>query len=763
MPNEPTLPLTVSRLRHRVSWVAGVLLLAGFWFLLQESVREKSLTYDEIVHATAGCTYWTWNDYRLNPENGNLPQRVAGLPLALAGTRMPPRDSNDWKTSQEWAVADAWFHRLGNNARSMVRDGRAACGLLAVALAALVWAMASRRFGRAGGVVALLFCVLNPSILANGTLMTSDTAAALFFLASAVAIDAALRNPSGRRIAIAGLAAGGLFVSKPSGFLLFPIAIVLASVRLISSKAPVAGIGPWRRELKSRPARAAVFAVAAVFGLAITIGVIWSFYGFRYSAYSDAGPNRHDPTWERVLGNPAGPGLPRVFEAARDHKLLPEAYVYGCAYAWRFSRWRDAFLNGEHSLTGWTGFFPYSFLVKTPLPLFGAMGLAAGMTIARWRSRRRLDGTGLASQAAEALGSTLPFWAVIVVDGTAAVLGHLDIGHRHLLPLYPPLFILCGAAAQWRHPAEVSPVPGTGPGKGGFSPRRINWCAAGLGLLLAAQCAETFWRFPDYLSYFNGLVRPSEGYRHFVDSSLDWGQDLPAAKRYIDTHPGEQPFHLAYFGSASPTAWGVRAEIAHCATPTEEPPGSLPVMTVDFAPESFQKGSSDFLRTHQEYELVGTADVNETGWKRAVLLKIGPGLLVRSGTYLMSATVLQQMEYNLDAPWGPWNRRFEDRYQQLAAEVRPLLGDDRQARAAALTRGTVDEWWRLLKDVGEFDALRFSRLTAYLRHRAPDGNLHGSILVFRLTEDELHAALDGPPAELGPDLPGELEKSGLLN
>ena len=160
---------------------------------------------------------------------------------------------------------------------------------------------------------------------------------------------------------------------------------------------------------------------------------------------------------------------------------------------------------------------------------------------------------------------------------------------------------------------------------------------------------------------------------------------------------------------------------------------------------------------------MGTADVNETGWKRAVLLKKGPGLRVHSGTYLVSATVLQQMEYNLDAPWGPWNRRFEDRYQQLAAEVRPLLGDDRQARAAALTRGTVDDWWRLLKNVGEFDALRFSRLTAYLRHRAPDGNLHGSILVFRLTEDELHAALDGPPAELGPDLPGELEKSGLLN
>ena len=40
---------------------------------------------------------------------------------------------------------------------------------------------------------------------------------------------------------------------------------------------------------------------------------------------------------------------------------------------------------------------------------------------------------------------------------------------------------------------------------------------------------ESLWRWPNYLAYFNQLAGgPSHGYRHLVDSSLDWGQDLPA-------------------------------------------------------------------------------------------------------------------------------------------------------------------------------------------------------------------------------------------
>jgi hypothetical protein len=47
------------------------------------AVNTKSPTFDEPQHLTAGYSYWVTNDFRLDPENGNLPARWAALPTAM--------------------------------------------------------------------------------------------------------------------------------------------------------------------------------------------------------------------------------------------------------------------------------------------------------------------------------------------------------------------------------------------------------------------------------------------------------------------------------------------------------------------------------------------------------------------------------------------------------------------------------------------------------------------------------------------------------
>src|SRR5205085_1832925 len=57
---------------------------------------------------------------------------------------------------------------------------------------------------------------------------------------------------------------------------------------------------------------------------------------------------------------------------------------------------------------------------------------------------------------------------------------------------------------------------------------------------------------------------PSRGSEHLVDSSLDWGQDLPALKTWIDNHRAivdRKPVYLAYFGTADPRAYEINAEL----------------------------------------------------------------------------------------------------------------------------------------------------------------------------------------------------------
>ena len=63
---------------------------------------------------------------------------------------------------------------------------------------------------------------------------------------------------------------------------------------------------------------------------------------------------------------------------------------------------------------------------------------------------------------------------------------------------------------------------------------------------------------PHYLAYFNESVGgPANGYKHLVDSSLDWGQDLPELKAWTNRLPYDETrpanFYLAYFraGAAS--------------------------------------------------------------------------------------------------------------------------------------------------------------------------------------------------------------------
>jgi hypothetical protein len=54
------------------------------------AVNTKSPTFDEPHHLTAGYSYWVINDFRLDPENGNLPSRWAALPLLSNGTKFVP-------------------------------------------------------------------------------------------------------------------------------------------------------------------------------------------------------------------------------------------------------------------------------------------------------------------------------------------------------------------------------------------------------------------------------------------------------------------------------------------------------------------------------------------------------------------------------------------------------------------------------------------------------------------------------------------------
>jgi hypothetical protein len=424
--------------------------------------------------------------------------------------------------------------------------------------------------------------------------------------------------------------------------------------------------GRWT--IERRPSRQfAIIAALGVVHVVVAAALIWASYGFRYSAFAEPSAGQHFLVdWPEVLAaGPQGESLTvRVVEWARTAKILPEAYLYGLSHTLTMAQARRSFMNGVVSNTGRADFFPYAFLVKSTLPFLAlcALGLAAWIRAPRLARRRY---------------HLVPVAVLLVVYGGAALTSNLNIGHRHLLPLYPALMIVGGAAVAWAHPRRGSWT----------QPQRV---VAGLVVaLLAWHTGESVSVRPNYLAYFNQLAGgPSEGYRHLVDSSLDWGQDLPALKVWLDGHRlgSDEPVYLSYFGSARPSHFGIEATL-------------LPGLLDRRPPERGQR------------------------W--------GAGL------YVLSATMLA----GVYAPTaGRWDASEEAEYRQVQLTLTTLLNqpDEREVAARQMGKDPLP---------GVLDALdnfRMGRLTAFLRRRQPLAEVGYSILIYRLTDADLTQALEGP-------------------
>jgi hypothetical protein len=102
-------------------------------------------------------------------------------------------------------------------------------------------------------------------------------------------------------------------------------------------------------------------------------------------------------------------------------------------------------------------------------------------------------------------GLPIAFAAAVLAVGMAS---RINIGVRHILPVYLGLSIAAGAAA-WRLLETRSP----------------RWAPALVLALAVWLAAGSLLSHPDYLPYFNELVW-TEPERVLVDSDLDWGQDI---------------------------------------------------------------------------------------------------------------------------------------------------------------------------------------------------------------------------------------------
>jgi hypothetical protein len=552
---------------------AIVAILAASASLAVTSLLTDSITFDETGHLAAGASYLHTSDFRLSPEHPPLVRIWAALPMLLLENAWPPRDSVDWMRGDYWGVGRQWLFQL-NDGERLLPAARAMIVVLMLGAALAVYALARRIFGAGAGLLALALAAFCPTLLAHGRLVTTDVGSVLAFCLALLTFEFLVRRPHWVTALLAGLALAALILTKMSWPLVLPALAAMLITEPVIRRMANARPRPFGRSARvsasSDPSRATLNAPrqagrrhacaagsqrAYAARLGVSLGIvavvvwssIWTCYGWRFSAFRDdqrheammmpalvrgqAPPRTMEETWAVVLldaqGQPRASLTARFVSLARRLRLLPEAYLYGLAYTDKTAGPRPAYLLGKVADQGWYEYFPIACLVKTPVPtlLLALAGLAACAT-------RRV------ATRAPALAAGLLVFALTYA--LAAVMSRFNVGVRHILPLYPLIWVLGGAPAAW--------------------------CVSRLGrgavaALLAWLGAAMLWTHPHYLSYFNELAGgPRHGHAWLADSNIDWGQDLKRLAAFARDHPDERIL-LSYFGSADPRRYGFRVEL----------------------------------------------------------------------------------------------------------------------------------------------------------------------------------------------------------
>ncbi|MEO6876795.1 MAG: phospholipid carrier-dependent glycosyltransferase [Opitutaceae bacterium] len=523
-----------------------VVLIAGLFFWVSAWTASKDLpaVADEIAHITGGESYWRYGINHFQPENGYFAMHWSTLPLRWHPPVFPAMPPNLPQAPSMIVMGHRMFYESGNNAAALLSAGRAMMALLGVALVGLSWWWARQLWGRRGGLLTILLGATCPTLLAQSGLVMSDVTLSFFLLLTVTLWWQLLHGLSAGRLLGCGLSLGTVLLSKMSGVLVAPMLLILLIVRLCETEPLAWSWGKWRGAVRAVRRTALLGGVALAVPL-VAAFVLWAAFGFHYSMYVNSAAPSPTPefTWDALLRE--GGLVARVVGGLRGAHLLPEAWLQGLAQTTYHLAGRPAFLNGHTYTGGSLAYFPYAWLVKTPLALFCLMALGLGVAVGLGRTKPALAADRPRTPCRNLVLRSAPLLVLFVVYWAFALTTQINIGQRHLLPIYAPMLILAGGAAGLLTSAS----------------------RAGRMLVVALVVwfvATSWWIRPHYLAYFNAIAGgPANGYHHLVDSNVDVGQDLIALQQWLDTstatrgHP--EPVFLSFFGPADPLAHGVHA------------------------------------------------------------------------------------------------------------------------------------------------------------------------------------------------------------
>ena len=477
---------------------SSVIIILLFFFLALSSLVDDSPTMDEQNHIARGLAFLRTGDPRLSLEHPPLVNSISALMLLTMPELRLPTDHPSWERREGWyEFADLFMWQYNHDVGRVVFLARFPVVLLSLALGLAGFRFAGRLWGGRAALPALILLLFEPNLLAHGRYATTDMGGVLFTFLTTCFLWLLWQYPGKQRprmwLAVT-LSMGMAFGSKLSSLGFVFIWITLAFLPLYHDETGRYLRGLWQRLLLLGSA-----------GLA-SLMVVWAIFGLEWSQFNFV--NAALAPMNRISGP-----MPTFWEGLEQILLLSGGRSY-------------AFLLGQFSESGWIGYFPFAFLVKTPIVLI-VLVVAAIFLLLKNKITR--------VAAIFLLVSGIAFYLL-------AMQSALNIGYRHVLPALPYFLLLISglASPELRRMRFARLDPG-------------KLLTGGLSILIVV----TLWIHPHYLSYFNLIAGgPENGYRVLTDSNVDWGQDLLRLKSWMEENE-INIINLGWFGTTDPDYYGI--------------------------------------------------------------------------------------------------------------------------------------------------------------------------------------------------------------
>jgi hypothetical protein len=491
-------------------------LLLVFLFQCFFSMTFISSTSDEVAHLPAGYTYLKTGDFKLNPEHPPLVKIISAYPLLFLALPHPYTNSY-FMNNEKWEYGKSLIYWSGESAEKILFLGRMMIVFLGLFLALLLYSWTKELFGPQASLFSLFLFSLEPNLIAHSRLITTDVAFSLFFLLTIYWMWKYFQRPSNILLVLCGLSCGLAFATKFSAVLLCPIILILFAVELFL----------FHKEARSTKVNVNQESTGSLLSLYGTRS-LKAFFSFLIAV----------------------PLMTFLVLAASYGFLNLKYYFIGLKSVFIHSKMGHAsFLAGQYADTGWWYYFPLAYLLKTPIPLL--IFLFAFLLLFFHYLFDVQKKVFLPKKSDSPLNPgfhRIPWrnWMYLFLPPllflSASIMSRLNIGLRHILPAFPFAIILCGLVFKKSIMESL---------------RWKKLLSFVFFLLCLWYMVGSFFIFPHYLSYFNEFIGgPKNGYKYFVDSNLDWGQDMPALKNFLEEKNIDGVI-LAYFGNADPYYYGI--------------------------------------------------------------------------------------------------------------------------------------------------------------------------------------------------------------